>query len=213
MGGARCSALLGTALVARRLAQRRPCPGANDNLSGVAALVALAELLREQPLPGLRVLLVSCGAEETLQDGIRAFIARHRHELDAGAHVLRQPRHRRLAAPDHARGRGAGLDGGATRAPGCATCSPSAPSALGIALQRGFRARASTDSVIPSRAGYPTATLVSMTDWRSPANYHLPSDVPANLDFGTVADATRLVLRAGAVTRRRWRPRRRLRAT
>ena len=47
--------------------------------------------------------------------------------------------------------------------------------------------------MIPSRAGYPIATLVSMTDWRSLANYHLPSDVPANLDFGTVADATRLV--------------------
>ncbi len=34
-------------------------------------------------MPGVRVLLVSCGAEETLQDGIRAFIARHRGELDA----------------------------------------------------------------------------------------------------------------------------------
>jgi hypothetical protein len=32
-----------------------------------------------------------------------------------------------------------------------------------------------------------------MTDWRSPANYHLPSDVPENLDYGTVADVTRLV--------------------
>src|ERR1700679_2215060 len=65
--------------------------------------------------------------------------------------------------------------------------------ALGIELERGCRARASTDSVIPSRAGYPIATLVSMTDWRTLANYHLPSDVPENLDYGTVADATRLV--------------------
>jgi Iap family predicted aminopeptidase len=64
---------------------------------------------------------------------------------------------------------------------------------LGVELHRGFRARASTDSVIPSRAGYPIATLVSMTDWRSPANYHLPSDIPANLDYATVVDATRLV--------------------
>ncbi|MEA2214506.1 MAG: hypothetical protein QOK19_67, partial [Solirubrobacteraceae bacterium] len=73
---------------------------------------------------------------------------------------------------------------------------------LEIPLERGFLARSSTDSVIPSRAGYPTATLVSITDWRSPANYHLPTDVPENLDYGTVADATRLVhevLRALAV--------------
>ena len=54
-------------------------------------------------------------------------------------------------------------------------------------MERGFRARASTDSVIPSRAGYPTATLVSLTDWHSLANYHLPSDIPANLDYATVA--------------------------
>jgi Iap family predicted aminopeptidase len=64
---------------------------------------------------------------------------------------------------------------------------------LGTPLLRGFRARASTDSVIPSRAGYPTATLVSITDWFSPANYHLSSDTPENLDHDTVAAATRLV--------------------
>jgi hypothetical protein len=62
-----------------------------------------------------------------------------------------------------------------------------------IPLERGFRARASTDSVIPSRAGYPIATVVSITDWRAPANYHLRSDVPANLNYDSVADATRLV--------------------
>ena len=58
-------------------------PGASDNLSGVAALVGLAELVAERPIGGLRLLLVSCGAEETLQDGIRAFVARYRGELDA----------------------------------------------------------------------------------------------------------------------------------
>ena len=160
-------------------------PGANDNLSGVAALVALAELLREQPVPGLRVLLVSCGAEETLQDGIRAFVARHRDELDPArtAFVNLDT----VGSPHlvHARGRGAGLDGAATPGRGCATCSRRAPSGSASPLERGFRARASTDSVIPSRAGYPIATLVSITDWRSPANYHLPSDIPENLDYAT----------------------------
>jgi Iap family predicted aminopeptidase len=64
---------------------------------------------------------------------------------------------------------------------------------LGTPLLRGYRARASTDSVIPSRAGYPTATLVSVTEWLTPANYHLPSDVPENLEYGTIAATTRLV--------------------
>src|SRR5262245_25046860 len=61
---------------------RRPAvPGANDNLSGVAALVALAESLAREPVSGLRVLLVSAGAEEALQEGIRGFARDHFGDL------------------------------------------------------------------------------------------------------------------------------------
>jgi hypothetical protein len=182
---------LGSALVAD-MWRSETVPGANDNLSGVAALVALAELLRERPVAELRVLLVSCGAEETLQDGVRAFLARHRDELTPGStwfvnlDTIGSPHLVMLEAEGPVwmeRYAGGWLrDELAARA-----------ERLGIALQRGFRARSSTDSVIPSRAGYPIVTLVSMTDWRSPANYHLPSDIPANLDYDTVADATVLV--------------------
>jgi hypothetical protein len=197
---------VGTALVAD-LWRSPTVPGANDNLSGVAALVALAELLGDQPLPGLRVLLVSCGAEETLQDGVRAFIARHRHELDpartwfANLDTIGSPHLVTLE------GEGPVWMESYT-GPWLRDLLVECAERTGVELQRGFRARASTDSVIPSRAGYPIVTLVSMTDWRTLANYHLPSDVPANLDFGTVADATRLVyelarsLAAGASTQR-----------
>jgi len=182
---------LGAAIVAD--VWRNPTvPGANDNLSGVAALVALAELLRERPVPGMRVLLVSCGAEETLQDGVRAFIARHRDELARGCtwfvnlDTVGSPHLVMLEAEGPV-----WMEGYA--GPWLRDLLAARAERLGISLQRGFRARASTDSVIPSRAGYPIATLVSMTDWRSPANYHLPSDIPANLDYETVAEATRLV--------------------
>jgi hypothetical protein len=166
--------------------------GANDNLSGVAALVALAELLREHPVEGLRVLLVSCGAEETLQDGVRAFIARHREELApertlfVNLDTVGSPHLTMLDAEGPV---WMEYYAGPWLREEVAACAER----LQIPLRTGFRARASTDSVIPSRAGYPTATLVSMTDWYAPANYHLPSDIPANLDFETVADATRLV--------------------
>jgi Peptidase family M28 len=182
---------LGTALAAD--VWRSPTvPGANDNLSGVAALVALAELLRERPLRDMRVLLVSCGAEETLQDGVRAFIARHRHELDpvrtcfVNLDTIGSPQLVMLEAEGPV---------WMERYPGAwlADLVASCARRLEIPLERGFRARASTDSVIPGRAGYPIVTLLSLTAWRSPANYHLSSDVPANLDYDTVADATRLV--------------------
>jgi Zn-dependent M28 family amino/carboxypeptidase len=182
---------LGAALMAD-VWRSETVPGANDNLSGVAALVALAELLRQRPLPGLQVLLVSCGAEETLQDGVRAFMARHRHELApertcfVNLDTIGSPHPVMLEGEGPVRMEHYTGPWLRDRVAACAE-------RLEIPLQRGFRARASTDSVIPSRAGYPIATLVSMTDWRAPANYHLPSDVPENLDYDAVADVTRLV--------------------
>ena len=62
----------------------------------------------------------------------------------------------------------------------------------GIELERGLRARASTDTVIPSRAGYGSAFIGSLTAWRLQANYHLMTDTPENLDYGSVARATAL---------------------
>lgn len=188
--------LLGTAAVAD-IWRSETVPGANDNLSGVAGLVALAQLLREDPVPGLRVLLVSCGAEETLQDGVRAFVARHREELDpartafVNLDTVGSPHLVLLEAEGPVRME-------SYTGPWLRDLVAAHAERLGIALHRGFRARASTDSVIPSRAGYPIATLVSMTDWRSPANYHLPSDIPENLDYASVADATRLVFEAAS---------------
>jgi Peptidase family M28 len=182
---------LGTAAVAD-IWRSETVQGANDNLSGVASLVALAELLREQPVPGLRVLLVSCGAEETLQDGIRAFVSSHRDELDpartafvnldtvGSPHLVMLEAEGPVWMESYA-------------GPWLRDLVEAHAERLGVGLLRGFRARASTDSVIPSRAGYAIATIVSVTDWMSPANYHLPSDVPANLDYASVADATRLV--------------------
>jgi hypothetical protein len=182
---------LGTAIVAD-VWRSQTVAGANDNLSGVAALVALAEMFSGDSAPGLRVLLVSCGAEETLQDGVRAFVARHRHEL--APHSTCFVNLDTVGSPHLVMLEGEGpvwmeQYAGPWLRDLLEQC------ALGheIPLRRGFRARASTDSIIPSRARYPIATLVSVTDWLSPANYHLPSDVPANLDYRTVAHATRLV--------------------
>lgn len=192
--GARAGLLLGlvgSALIAD-IWRSQTVAGANDNLSGVAAVVALAELLAAEPLPGLRVLLVSCGAEETLQDGIRAFLASHRHELDPAStrfvnlDTVGSPHLVLLEAEGPVRME-------YYTGPWLRDLFARRAQTLGIELHRGYRARASTDSVIPSRAGYPTATLVSMTDWLAPANYHLPSDIPANLDYDTVARAVALV--------------------
>jgi Zn-dependent M28 family amino/carboxypeptidase len=170
------------------IARSRTVPGANDNLSGVAALVRLAELLAERPIEGLRVLLVSCGAEESLQDGIRGFLRRHAAELPPERTcVLNLDT---VGSPKLALIEGEGpLVMRDYTDPGFRDLVARCAQEAGVALERDLRSRASTDSVIPSRAGYPTALLSSVTTWRSLANYHWPSDVPENLDYETVAGA------------------------
>ena len=181
---------VGAAIMAD-IARSPVVPGANDNLSAVASLVGLAEALKKNPPAGVRVLLVSCGAEESFQEGIRGFMGRHSPELPpnkvsflnldtVGSPQLvllegegpvwmedyTQPSFRDLVA----------------------RCARDA----GVDIERGIRARASTDGIIPSRGGYPTATIISFMPWRMPGNYHQMSDVPENLDFNSVADAVKL---------------------
>jgi hypothetical protein len=166
-------------------------PGANDNLSGVALIVALAELLRDRPIPGLRVVLLSAGAEETLQDGIRGFMARHRHEFDPDRtwmlnfDAIGSPRLIMLE------GEGPFWMQDYTD-PSFRDLVERCAAEQGVALERGFRARASTDSVITSRAGYPSTCLCALNEWHAMSNYHLMSDTPDNLNYGTIAEATRL---------------------
>lgn len=184
--GAAISAL-GVAIFAD-VARNRIVPGANDNLTGCAVLVALAERLRARPVPGLRVLLVSCGAEEVLQGGVRPFLRRHRRSLDpertwflnldtvGSPHLLLVEGEGPFRMEDYTD-------------PSFRELVAKTAEREGIPLRRGMRARASTDSVIPSRAGYPTATLCSIDRVKAIPNYHLMTDTPENVDHETVRHA------------------------
>jgi Peptidase family M28 len=187
---------LASVAIVAEIASNPTVPGANDNLSGVAGLVALAELLREQPQRGVRWLLVSCGAEEALQEGARGFVARHQKQLDpAHTQVLNletvgSPRLIMLE------GEGPFWMEDYTDASFRDLIADAAQEA-GILLERGFRARASTDSIIHSRAGYPTATLSSLTHFGTLANYHLRTDTPENVEYETIAAAVQLSYAVG----------------
>lgn len=186
---------LSTAIVALAadVARSPIVPGANDNLSAVGALVALAERLGAQPPSGLRVMLVSCGAEEVIQGGIYAFAERHFPRLDpAETWFVNLDT---IGSPELLLVEGEGpfwmqdyCD------PGFRDLIARVAQRIGPPLRRGVRARASTDAVIPSRAGYPTATLASWEpDTKLLSNYHLMSDTPENLRFETVARAVEVV--------------------
>jgi hypothetical protein len=56
-------------------------PGANDNASGVAAALSLAEALKAERPKNLDVWVVLSGAEECLMQGMRSFVRGHREQL------------------------------------------------------------------------------------------------------------------------------------
>lgn len=193
---------LGTALTAVNLAflidvGRRPAvPGANDNLSGVAALVCVARALQREPVSGLRVVLLSAGAEEALQEGIRGFARGHFPELGPGTCFvnLESVGSGRLALLE---GEGPVLmrDYPESFRRFVAECARD----LGVPILRGLRSRNSTDSEVPRRHGYPVATIVSLDHDKLITHYHLDSDVPDNVDLDSVVAAAEL---AEAVVRR-----------
>lgn len=185
-----------TAALGVDIARRDVVPGANDNLSAVAALVALAEGLRDDPPPGVRVLLVSCGAEEVLQGGIYGFAERHFGALDGERTWFLNLD--TIGSPELIMLEGEGCFV-MEEYPGPAFRDLVARAAerAGAPLRRGCRARSSTDAVIPSRAGYPTATLSSWDEAKCLTHYHQPSDLPENLRYDTIARAVAI---AGAVT-------------
>jgi hypothetical protein len=59
-----------------------PVPGANDNATGVATVLALAAELDADPPEHLDVWVLLTGGEECLQEGMRAFLRAHDAELD-----------------------------------------------------------------------------------------------------------------------------------
>lgn len=198
LGGAMSA---GTVAAMADIARSPIVQGANDNLSSIAALVGLAERLRAADARGdgvgVRVLLVSCGAEEVIQGGIYSFAASWFPRLD--------------------RERTWFLNLDTIGSPELVSIEGEGPVVMedyhwrsfrdlvervswreGVPVRRGMRARSSTDAVVPSRAGYPTACLVSFDRAKAMPNYHLPTDVPENLDYDTIA---RAIVLAEAVAR------------
>jgi hypothetical protein len=167
-------------------------PGANDNLTAVALLVTFAERLRDRPLDGLRVLLASCGAEEVLQGGIHGFAKQHFPLLpnDRTWFVNLET----LGSPKLIMIEGEGpvvMEDYPDRS--FRDLIARAADNAGAPLRRGMRARPSTDAVVPSRAGYPTATLSSMDRYKALSHYHQMSDTPENVDYRTVRQALTVI--------------------
>jgi Zn-dependent M28 family amino/carboxypeptidase len=184
------------------IARRPTVPGANDNLTGVTTLLALAESLGERPVQGVRVWLVSTGSEESLMEGMRAFAKRHFPSLPA-------ERTRFICvdcvgSPYLVLAEGEGMlrvrpydDSLKDLISRCAGSS-------GIQLLRGLTMRFGTDGYVALRHGYRAAMLMSVDSSGAASNYHWPTDTPDRVNYRTVESAVRLCeLVVRNLTRRR----------
>ena len=178
---------LGAVAVMLDIARSGVVPGANDNLSAVGVLLAVAEGLSQDPVPGVRTLLISTGSEESFSEGMQAFGRRHFAQLDpARTEFLCLEC---LGGPTLIVLEGEGMLRMRHYPEAMREALAQAAAHAGVSVTRGIRTVAATDAIIALRAGYPTATLASIDHTKLPLNYHWPTDRPEALHWDTIEQA------------------------
>jgi acetylornithine deacetylase/succinyl-diaminopimelate desuccinylase-like protein len=194
--GSRALRTLGAAVLAVMtllgldVARHGVVPGANDNASGVAALLALMAAFARDPLEGTDVIGVFTDCEESGLGGASAWIAAHGNELDRASTLVvsldtlgsGEPavvsRDGALSA-NYARATQDWADRGALRA--------------AVPPPRRVDLVAPTDGSPANHAGLHALSLVSCApDGTLGPHYHQPSDTPENVDYDSVERCTRL---------------------
>jgi Zn-dependent M28 family amino/carboxypeptidase len=178
---------LGTVAAMADIGARDVVPGANDNLSSVAVLLAVAKALRERPVEDLRVILLSTGSEESFMEGMRGFGARHFPTLavDRTQFLCLEC----LGGPTLTLLEGEGMLRMRDYPAQAREALAAAALRAGVELGRNLRTVAATDALIALRAGYDVALLASVDYTHLPSNYHWRSDTPENLDWETIGQA------------------------
>jgi hypothetical protein len=177
-------------------------PGANDNLSGVAAGISVAHALSAQPPDDVRVVFLFPGSEESFEEGMKAWSRRHFDELprESTTFVVLDT----VGSPRLMLLEGEGMLGIYEYPRNLLREIHRIAREEDVELVANLRFRNATDALIPLKAGYPTAMFGSINEFKAPSNYHWYTDTADNVDYSTVADAARLCL---ALTRRLERPR------
>ncbi len=182
---------LGSAAAFADIGLRPVVPGANDNLTGVAVVVGLGRALAERPVEGLRVVLLSAGAEESFEEGSQAFLRRHRADL---------PPHRTMVVAVDSVGsprlvlvEGEGMVQRVRYDQGLKDALAAGAADAGVPAIREHWLAFGSDALAGVRAGYASALVASFDEFKLPAHYHQPTDVPDHVDFGAVRDVVRVV--------------------
>ena len=178
------ASLLATAAALAIEVTRGPTvPGANDNASGVAGVVALAERLAAAPLDGVEVLLVIPGCEESGMGGMAAWLAGAGDELDPSSTLVLGLDSIGSGEPIVLTAEG-GLWPVRYRREDVELVERGADRA-GLPRPRRWRLGGWTDPALAALGGLPAVSILSVRDGGI-TNYHLPSDTPERVDFESV---------------------------
>jgi len=177
-------------------------PGANDNGTSVVALLALARRFVDEPPEGVRVVLLSTGAEESFSEGMKAFGERHFPTLPTESTFFLCLES--IGSPHLLVLRGEGFLKMREYPPRALALMDGLAEELEIWLYPNLRLHNGTDGLEPAAAGYETAVLAGCTDLKQPANYHWWHDLAENVEFDTVADAVKLSEAAVRRLGERW---------
>ncbi|MEJ7789253.1 MAG: M28 family peptidase [Thermoleophilaceae bacterium] len=182
--------LAGVVALSLEVARGPTVPGASDNASGVASVLALAERFVGDPLPGTEVIVVLPGAEESGMGGMAAWLRGALPSLDPGATLVLSLDTLGAGEPMVASAEGPLLwpvryhdedlalaDAGARRA--------------GLDPPRRFRVGGWTDPALASLAGLRALSVLSLRG-NAFNDYHLSSDTPENVDFECAERCTAL---------------------
>jgi Peptidase family M28 len=164
-------------------------PGANDNGTGCVAQLAIARAFSENPPENTRILLLST-SEEALCEGMGLFMERHAADLpvDRTFFLCLDT----IGSPHLLALRGEGMLKLREYPAESLDLVDSTAGQLGIELFPNLRLRNATDGIFPLAAGYQCVSIASCNQWKNPSNYHWRTDLPENVDYGTVTDAVRL---------------------
>ena len=185
----------GTAAVMAHMSREPVVPGANDNLSGVAVLLEVARRLSAEggPPEGVRVILLSAGAEEANQEGMLAFGRRYfgTDLTPEGASFLSLDT---VGSPELVLIEGEGFLRMYEYPSQMKERVAAAARGAGVHVKRGLRFTFATDGLIPLRQGYQAASIGSVTEYLVPSNYHWPTDTPERVHYPSVAACAEIVM-------------------
>jgi acetylornithine deacetylase/succinyl-diaminopimelate desuccinylase-like protein len=177
-------ALLGLAgALSLEVARGATVPGASDNATGVAAVIELVRRVAAEPLADTEVIAVVPGCEEAGMGGMAAWMRAEGRALDPRSTLVLGLDTLGAGEPMVVSAEGP-LWAVRFRDEDIALVDRGA-AAAGEPPPRRFRIGGFTDPALARLAGLPAVSLLSLAG-NGFSNYHLPTDVPENVDWDGV---------------------------